>query len=204
MESIDIGTLLKSILENSPTTFADFRVTKHHVQRELFLEDVDEDSCREIFRSIVDFNRDDKANFIPINERKPINIYINSCGGNVTDGFLLMDAIQMSKTPVITTCVGIAYSMGGLIFLSGHHRRMYPKSSLMIHSGSASLLGDIPKVKDTIKFIDKLSDNSKNFVLSRTKITKELYEQKESNDWYITADECLELGITDEIATTLF
>ena len=41
------------------------------------------------------------------------------------------------------------------------------------------------------------------FILKKTKITPELYEQKLSNDWYLTSDECLTLGITDEIATNL-
>src|SRR5690348_16874653 len=46
---------------------------------------------------------------------KPINLYINSAGGNVTDGLALHDAIQelVARGIQISTIVqGMAYSMG--------------------------------------------------------------------------------------------
>jgi len=201
-ELIPMDEFIEEVLKNTKAnSFLEYKTTQRYFDRELYLEDIDEESCKTVFRFIVDFNKEDKNT--PIEERKPIILFINSDGGNVIEGYALMDAIELSKTPIHTICIGKAYSMGGLIFLSGHRRIMYPKASFMLHEGSTALIGDAGKVKDTMKFYEKLLKISEEFVLKKTKISPELYEQKETNDWYITAEECLSLGITDEIAKTL-
>ena len=51
-----------------------------------------------IVQSILDFNREDMN--VPISDRKPIRLFINSPGGDVTDGMPIIAAIELSKTPV--------------------------------------------------------------------------------------------------------
>src|SRR6187551_3199940 len=43
---------------------------------------------------------------------KPIQFYINSPGGVVTAGLAIYDTMQHLSSPVCTTCVGMAASMG--------------------------------------------------------------------------------------------
>lgn len=201
MEIITIDELLAMAAKDKPNNYADYVLLLEHKSREIFLEEVDSESCKEIFKKIVAFNREDLGK--SIHERTPIKIFINSPGGDVTDGYALMDAIAMSKTPVHTIGIGIAYSMGAMILLAGHKRIMFPKASLMLHEGSASLFGDATKVKDTMKFYEKQLKIAENFILQKSKISSELYEQKQANDWYLTAEEALELGLVDELATSL-
>lgn len=199
---IRLEDLISEIMKFKPTTYDEFKLVRHHQQRELYLEDVDGDSSRELVRAIVDFNREDDENGIV--ERQPIYLYINSNGGFITDGYAIVDAITMSKTPVYTVCIGTAYSAGGIILISGHKRFMYPKASFMFHEGSAGMFGDAGKVKDTMKFYEKQLKQLRDFILERTKITPELYEEKLSNDWYLTAEDCLHHGIIDGVSTTLY
>lgn len=187
--------------KNKPTSLNEYRLIQRYKNRHLFLEDVDSETVKELIRFIIEFNSSDEE--VPVEKRRPIIIYINSPGGDVVDGYALIDAIMMSKTPIHTICVGAGYSMGGMIFLAGHKRIMYPKASFMIHEGSTAMIGDATKVKDTMKFYEKLLKISEDFILTKTKIPCEVYEQKKQNDWYLCADECLAFGITDEIATTL-
>lgn len=189
------------INKNKPTSLNEYRLIQRYKNRHLFLEDVDSETVKELIRFIIEFNSADEET--PVEKRQPIIIYINSPGGDVVDGYALIDAIMMSKTPIHTICVGAGYSMGGMIFLAGHKRIMYPKASFMIHEGSTAMIGDATKVKDTMKFYEKLLKISEDFILTKTKIPYEVYEQKKQNDWYLCADECLALGIADEIATTL-
>ena len=49
-----------------------------------------------------------------VNENR-INIYINSTGGSVIHGLGLIDTMNIMKSPISTTCVGMAASMGILI-----------------------------------------------------------------------------------------
>ena len=53
---------------------------------------------------------------IPIDDRTPIVLVVNSHGGSVEEGIGLMDAIIQSKTPVIGVCVGYAMSMAFAIY----------------------------------------------------------------------------------------
>ncbi|HPD03141.1 MAG TPA: ATP-dependent Clp protease proteolytic subunit, partial [Clostridia bacterium] len=43
---------------------------------------------------------------------KDINVYINSPGGNVTDGLAIYDTMQFVRCDVSTICIGMAASMG--------------------------------------------------------------------------------------------
>lgn len=70
--------------------------------------------------------------------RKPITLYINSAGGNVTDGLALHDVVRhLVSTGVEVTIVvqGMAYSMGSVVLqaASPGRRLSYPHSWIMIH-----------------------------------------------------------------------
>jgi len=69
---------------------------------------------------------------------KPINLYINSAGGNVTDGLAIHDALQelVGRGIEISIIVqGMAYSMGSVVLqaASPGRRLAYPHSWIMIH-----------------------------------------------------------------------
>ena len=69
---------------------------------------------------------------------KPITIYINSAGGNVTDGLAIHDAVRylVSKGVQVTIVVqGMAYSMGSVVLqaASPGRRLAFPHSWIMIH-----------------------------------------------------------------------
>ncbi len=70
---------------------------------------------------------------------QPINMFINSPGGEVYAGMAIYDVMQYISAPVHTNCVGIAMSMGSLILTAGAkgHRVALPHSRIMIHAGSA-------------------------------------------------------------------
>lgn len=70
--------------------------------------------------------------------RKPINLYINSAGGNVTDGLALHDAIReiVQRGIEVTIVVqGMAYSMGSVVLqaASPGRRLSFAHSWIMIH-----------------------------------------------------------------------
>lgn len=48
-----------------------------------------------------------------------IYLYINSVGGNVTDGFAIYDTMNFIKSDVCTICIGEASSMGAILLLNG-------------------------------------------------------------------------------------
>lgn len=136
-------------------------------------------------------------------QKEPIDIFINSCGGEIPAGMLIYDTIQGCQSPVRMICTGSAYSMGAVLFASGpkKSRFMLPNSKLMLHE---PLLGErVGGNASSIQSIaQSLNDNKQKMVdlLSRhTGRSREEVEQTTSYDHYFTAKEAVDFGLCDEI-----
>src|SRR3954451_13587012 len=98
--------------------------------RDIYLiGDIDKDSARHVIERLRELAND---------SRRPITLYINSAGGNVTDGLALHDAIAhlVASGMTITIVVqGMAYSMGSVVLqaASPGRRWTFPHSWIMIH-----------------------------------------------------------------------
>ena len=168
-------------------------------QRHLYLGDIDATVGDSIENFIRFWNQlDDELNLAP-EDRKPIKIFINSCGGDLDATFQMTDAIKMSKTPVWTINTGTAYSGGLLVFITGSKRIAYPHSSFLYHEGATGMSGDAGKFHNYADFYKKQMDIIKEIVLQNTKITPEQYQEHIKDDWWLTAKEAVEVGICDEI-----
>lgn len=196
-----IGAALQSV-ELGRGSLGNYRELVDFQKREFFLEDIENDAARELIGFVRHFNEIDKL--IPIEDRKPITILINSYGGSINDCYAIIDTITFSKTPVHTKCIGVAYSAGGLILLAGHKREMTPMSSFMFHEGSAAMSGDAAKMKDQMRFYERQLEQMRQFVFKRTTISPELFKEKQERDWFLTAPEALEYGIVDKISNDWF
>lgn len=133
---------------------------------------------------------------------KPIDVLINSPGGEISAGLLMYDCIQSCKTPIRMYCMGTAYSMGALLFASGNHGRyMFSHSELMLHE---PLLGS--RVGGNASSIRSISDslmetrNKMNRILAKHtgKTVKEI-EKATSFDHYYSPEESVAFGLADEI-----
>lgn len=167
--------------------------------RNLFLNGhVDESAIDDLAYMILRFNRIDKG--LDIFERKPITLYINSPGGNVTDGFGLIDVMLESETPVYTVNQGICYSMGFLIFLAGSKRYSMANSTYLCHDGNSMAWDSMSKLKDRMEFETvQMEAHIRNYILSRTKISEELYKKNYRKEWYFYPEEAKNIGVVTHI-----
>lgn len=167
--------------------------------RHLYLNrDIDECVIETTAYHILRYNKLD--NGIDPKDRKPIILYINSPGGIVTDGFSLIDTILQSKTPVYTVNVGICYSMGFLIFIAGHKRFTMEHSTFLQHDGDSYASNSTMKLQDRLKFeSEQMEEHTKSYILSRTNIDEETYNEKQRIEWYMYPKEAKQYGIVDFI-----
>jgi ATP-dependent Clp protease protease subunit len=170
-------------------------------QRQFYIDADIDVSILSIQREILLINEAD--NGIPKENRKPIMLYICSYGGDIDYMYSLIDTILLSVTPVCTVNMGVAASAASLIFMSGHKRFMMPRSKVMIHEGSAGINGDANKVMDAADDYRRVIKDMKDFILAHTKIPKNVLMKKRSNDWTLTAPECLNYGICDRVVESL-
>lgn len=169
--------------------------------RELYIADIANEMAGGLEAMIRFYNRCDEQDNIPIEERTPIKLFIDSPGGDLIAAYTIINAIELSKTPVWTINIGGAYSAGFFIFIAGHYRIAYPLSSFLYHEGSCVMGGDAHKFRNHADFYKKQLDQLKKHTLKYTKLTEEDYAKILKDDYWLTAEEALEKGIVDEIAT---
>jgi ATP-dependent Clp protease protease subunit len=169
------------------------------LSRELYIGEIASDMADAINMLIRFWNRLDDEEGIPVEEREPIKMYIDSPGGELVASFTIINSIELSKTPIWTINIGGAYSGGFFIFIAGHQRLAYPLSSFMYHEGSTLAYGDAHKFRNQADFYKKQMDQLKAHTLKYTKLTKEDYEKILKDDYWLTAEEAIEVGVADRL-----
>ena len=200
---MDLTDVLSSLVENvqeDAKSFEDILNLDNSLDRHLYVADIESGIGSTIDSMIRFWNRRDEEEGLNIEERKPIKIYIDSCGGSLTDAFTIIDSIRMSKTPVITIATGCAYSAGFFIFISGHKRIAYPHASFLYHEGSATNGGTASQFRNFADFYDIQLAQLKQIVLNCTNIDEDEYNKHKKDDWWMTAEDAINYGIADEIA----
>lgn len=167
--------------------------------RVFWLDNAVGDCATDLIKMIIRCNKEDKGK--PTEERKPIKIFIDSPGGDVTFMWSIIRAIEISKTPVWTINYCTAYSAAAEILASGHVRLAFPGSHVMIHLGSCAYSGDVANVETTKKYFDALSKKTVDHLLAKTKIEPKMFKKKTMTDWFLDEDEALKNGVIDRIIT---
>ena len=130
-------------------------------ERKIFIEgEINAESACEFIKKVILLNSEALDS--------PIDVLINSTGGEINSGMLMYDVIQSSSAPIRTFCIGKAYSMAAILLACGNHGRyILPHGELMIHeplimsniSGSSSSIKSISdsllETKETMNQIEE-------------------------------------------------
>jgi len=133
----------------------------------------------------------------------PIHLYISSPGGSVMDGFAIIDTMNLIEAPVYTYTMGLAASMGALIFLCGTKRYMLPNSEVMLHQPLGGVQGQATDIEITAKRILKMKKKINLIISDNSNIPKNKVQQMIDRDRYFDAVEAIEKGLADEILTKI-
>ena len=136
---------------------------------------------------------------------KEILFYINSPGGVVTEGMAIYDTMQFIKCDVRTVVMGQACSMGSLLAQAGTKgkRMILPNARHMIHQPSGGARGQATDMLIQVNEILSMKKNLTQIYVdhnSKGKTFEQLAADME-RDNYMSAQDCLEYGLVDEIVT---
>src|ERR1051326_4927277 len=83
------------------------------------------------------------------NPEAPIELFINSPGGEVSSGLAIYDLIRMVKCPVITVSAGLTASIATIILVGGSkgRRLAWPNSRILIHQPLGGVRGQATDVE---------------------------------------------------------
>lgn len=178
---------------------------KDYNDRIIWIDKDISDSLFNEIRMILQWNRDDDRNNIPIEKRKRITLIIHSYGGNLDSCFALIDVINASNTPIATVNINTAMSSGCLIFLNGHKGLRYctKMSVALIHDGSGSQGGSFENVVAQTENYKKIVNMMRENIIAHTNIDQKTLNKWKNKDIYLYSNDQIEKGIADHIIENL-
>lgn len=168
-------------------------------QRIFWVDGEIDESLLDLVKMIMRCNKEDKD--LPVEQRKPVRVFIDSPGGDVQALFTTIKAIEISKTPVYTINYCGAYSAAAILLTAGHKRFALPGTSAMFHRGSCYYGGEQSVVESTKKYFDALDKKLDEFLFSHTNIDQKIYKRKALSDLYMDENECLKNNVVDSIVS---
>ena len=133
-----------------------------------------------------------------------IVLYVNTPGGGIEAGLAIYDTMQYIRPDVQTWCVGRAYSMGAVLLAGGTSGKRYalPHSKTLIHqpltSGISGQAADIDiQAREILRERERLYA----ILAAHTGQSPDKIEADADRDFYMTAQEALEYGIIDSVAS---
>ncbi len=134
-------------------------------------------------------------------DKKDIQLYINSPGGSVTAGLAIYDTMQYIKCPVSTVCVGMAASMGAVLLASGAKGKRFalPNSEIMLHQVAGGAQGVATDIEINARQIIRIKESLNNIIAKHTGQKIEKITADTDRDFYLTAEGAKEYGIIDEV-----
>tara|TARA_A100001388_G_scaffold25152_1_gene16271 strand:- start:14345 stop:14929 length:585 start_codon:yes stop_codon:yes gene_type:complete len=133
---------------------------------------------------------------------KAINFYINSPGGSVTAGMSIYDTMQFIKSPVHTTVMGIAASMGSFLAMAGEKgkRAILPHARHMIHQPSGGASGMASDVEIQYKELQYWKETLTDVYVKHTGVKRDKIAKDMDRDFFMSAKESIDYGLADFVA----
>jgi len=159
--------------------------------------DIEKDTARVCIERLRDLANDGD---------KPITLYINSAGGNVTDGLAIHDSVRhiISRgIPVTIIVQGMAYSMGSIVLqaASEGQRLAFPHSWIMIHE-PAKWAGwqSTTAAAQHLERLKQMQDQIYRILSTRSgKPLKQIIRDTKRTDFYLDANSALAYGLIDRV-----
>ena len=138
-----------------------------------------------------------------IDPKCDIEIIFAAPGGEIISGFELFDFIQSLRNKghkITTGSLGYAASMAGILLQAGDIRWIGHQSWMMIHRAAFGAYGKTFEIEDEVRFVRRIEERIVDIFTRRSKLTKQKVKRNwDRKDWWISADECKELELVDEI-----
>src|SRR5499433_2237124 len=159
--------------------------------------DIEKDTARVCIERLRDLAGDNN---------RPITLYINSAGGNVTDGLAIHDVVRhlVSRGIEVTIIVqGMAYSMGSIVLqaASDGRRLAFPHSWIMIHE-PAKWAGwqSTTAAAQHLERLKQMQDQIYKILSSRSgKPLRQIIRDTKRTDFYLDAQSARDYGLIDAV-----
>jgi ATP-dependent Clp protease, protease subunit len=132
---------------------------------------------------------------------KDINLYINSPGGDITGLLAIYDTMKYIKPDVSTFCFGQAASAAAVLLGAGSKGKRYalPHSRVLLHQPWGGVGGQASDIEIQAREILRMKDMLNSMLAADTGQSEERVNKDTDRDFIMSADECVEYGLIDEV-----
>ena len=132
---------------------------------------------------------------------KPINLYINSPGGDMTALFAIHDTMQFLRAPVSTMCVGQAASAAAVLLAAGAPGMRYtlPNARVLIHQPHGGAQGQSTDIEIQVREMVEMRDRMVDVLSSATGQPRERITADIDRDHILRGEAAVAYGLVDEV-----
>jgi ATP-dependent Clp protease protease subunit len=132
---------------------------------------------------------------------RPINLYINSPGGDVLGLLGIYDAIQFLGPPVHTVCVGQAASAAAVLLASGApgHRYVLPNARVLIHQPHGGAQGQSTDMEIAVAEMVHCRERIIDILAERTGQARDKITSDMDRDFILRGEDAVAYGLVDEV-----
>ena len=134
-------------------------------------------------------------------QKRQIDMYIQSPGGVVYAGMAIYDAMQMISAPVSTVAVGFTGSMGTALLTAGHPGKRYalPQATIHMHPTGGGAKGYTEDVRIATHEQERLQTQLFHIMGKHCGHTWQEIEEFFRRDKFLNSMEAKEYGLVDEV-----
>lgn len=131
----------------------------------------------------------------------PIQMYINSPGGQVYAGLAIYDTMQMIPNPISTLAVGMTASFGTVLLTAGTPGQRYalPNATIHMHQPLGGAQGQASDIEIQAREILRLKERLNDILAKHTGKTREAIEKDTNRDYYLDASSAVSYGLVDHV-----
>lgn len=131
---------------------------------------------------------------------KEIKIFINSLGGSVMEGLGIYNQLKRNAAHKTVYIDGFACSIASVIAMAGDTVIMPKNAVMMIHNAWVIAAGNATQLRKTADDLDVINAASVQAYLDKAgdKLSPEKLTEMLDAETYLTADQCIELGLADK------
>jgi ATP-dependent Clp protease protease subunit len=131
----------------------------------------------------------------------PINMYINSPGGQVYAGLAIYDAMQMISNPISTVAVGVTASFGTVLLAAGTKGQRYalPHATIHLHQPLGGAQGQVTDIEIQAKEFLRLRTKLNEILMKHTGQPEDVIERDTERHFWMDSDNAVEYGLVDQV-----
>ncbi len=131
----------------------------------------------------------------------PIQMYINSPGGQVYAGLAIYDTMQMIPNPLNTVAVGVTASFGTVLLTGGTEGKRYalPHATIHMHQPLGGAQGQATDIEIQANEILRLRKQINNILAHHTGKDVDQVKEDTERDYWLNAQEATDYGLVDKV-----